>query len=50
MPKKPVPKQDLRLKTFIKAGGRKDAETDFNQLLKRAVKPKEASKSADKTK
>lgn len=37
--KKPKPK-DTELKAFIKSGGCTGAEADFNQLLKRAVKPK----------
>lgn len=40
MPKKKPAKQDTSLKAFIKSGGRKGAETDFNTILKRAVKPK----------
>lgn len=40
MPKKKPTKQDNALKAFIKSGGRKGAEDDFNTILKRAVKPK----------
>ncbi len=50
MPKKKIIKQDVELKAFIKAGGRKGAESDFNELLKRAAKPKKDNKSVDKTK
>ena len=47
--KKPKP-QDNELKAFIKAGGRIGAEADLNQILKRAVRPKKASKQTYKSK
>jgi hypothetical protein len=52
MPKKKLPQQDSNLKAFIKSGGRKNAETDFNEILKRAVKPKtnKATSNSSKTK
>lgn len=50
MPNKKISEKDVQLKAFIKAGGRKGAEADFNEILKRATKPKKASKPADKSK
>ena len=47
--KKPKP-QDTELNAFIKSGGRTGVEPDFNQILKRAVKPKKAAKPTDKNK
>lgn len=41
--KKPKPK-DSELKAFIKAGGRKGVEADFNELLKKASKPNKKTK------
>ncbi|HUD06119.1 MAG TPA: hypothetical protein VMR18_04375 [Candidatus Saccharimonadales bacterium] len=40
MLKKKPSQKDIELKEFIKAGGRKGAKVDFNEILKRAVKPK----------
>lgn len=39
MPNKKLPSKDQDLKDFIKSGGRKGAEADFNAILKKAVKP-----------
>jgi hypothetical protein len=50
MPKKKLSKNDVALKAFIKSGGRDNAETDFNEILKRAVKHKRDSKPTKKTK
>jgi hypothetical protein len=50
MPDKKSKPKDTELKAFIKSGGRSGAEADFNQILKRAVKPKKASKPTDKSK
>lgn len=44
MPKKKNVPQDTKLKAFIKTGGRKGVEADFNQILKRATKPKRQAK------
>lgn len=44
MPKKKPLAGDQPLQDFIKAGGRSHAEADFNDILKRAIKPK-ATKS-----
>jgi hypothetical protein len=49
MPKKKKLSKDKPLQEFIKAGGRTGAETDFNAILKRAIKPKKASKPNAKT-
>lgn len=38
MPSKKRPAKDKRLQEFLKAGGRNNAETDFNAILKRAAK------------
>lgn len=43
MNKKPSKAQDAELKTFIKAGGRSNAEADFNNILKSAAQPKKQS-------
>lgn len=43
--KKSKPK-DTELKAFIKSGGRTGAETNFNQILKRAVKPSKPAKKS----
>lgn len=40
MPNKKPLLKDKSLKDFLKSGGRKGAETDFNNILKKAVKPK----------
>jgi hypothetical protein len=37
MPKKKPLKKDTELKEFIKFAGRMNAESDFNELLKRAT-------------
>jgi hypothetical protein len=50
MPKKKTIKKDTELKDFIKSGGRKNAETDFNEILKKASKPKKHTKPKEKTK
>ncbi len=50
MPKKKTIKKDAELKYFIKAGGRKNAETDFNEILKKASKPKKDTKPKDRNK
>ena len=52
MPKNNTPKKDTELKDFIKSGGRKNAEADFNDILKRAVKPamNKTSSNSSKTK
>ena len=39
MPNKKLSSKDQELKDFIKAGGRKGAEANFNAILKKAVKP-----------
>jgi hypothetical protein len=39
MPKNKTPKTDNKLKAFLKGGGRKNAEADFDTILKKAVKP-----------
>ncbi|HEY1645778.1 MAG TPA: hypothetical protein VGF75_05415 [Candidatus Saccharimonadales bacterium] len=49
MPNKKIQAKDIKLKAFLKDGGRKGAESDFNTILKRAVKPK-VNKPADKPK
>jgi len=41
-------KQDTKLKAFIKSGGRKNADADFDTILKQAVKPKIIKKSSSK--
>ena len=35
----PKPKSDQQLEEFIKAGGRPNAEADFNRILQKAVPP-----------
>ncbi|MCA9342913.1 hypothetical protein KC950_02790 [Candidatus Saccharibacteria bacterium] len=40
MPKKKPLTKDKSLKDFLKSGGRNNAESDFDMLLKKAVKPK----------
>jgi hypothetical protein len=50
MVKKTRPKRDIKLKNFIKTGGRQGAETDFDEILKLAVKPKKYSKPVNKSK
>ncbi|HUD10347.1 MAG TPA: hypothetical protein VMR28_01595 [Candidatus Saccharimonadales bacterium] len=50
MPKKKPSKKDNELKEFIKSGGRKGAEADFNEILKKAATPKKSTKPKDKTK
>lgn len=39
MQKKKRPAKDKELTDFLKAGGRKDAEADFDAILKKAVQP-----------
>jgi hypothetical protein len=39
MPNKKLSPKDEQLKAALAAGGRKGAETDFNTILKRAIKP-----------
>ncbi|HUD07030.1 MAG TPA: hypothetical protein VMR34_04025 [Candidatus Saccharimonadales bacterium] len=46
MPNKKTQKKDSKLKAFIKSGGRKDAEAAFDEILKRATKPKIKNKSS----
>jgi len=48
MPKKNTHKKDTDLKSFIKSGGRKNAEADFDTILKQAVKPRTIKKSSSK--
>jgi hypothetical protein len=50
MPNKKTPKRDTMLKAFIKSGGRKNAEADFNDILKRAAKPKSDKTSSNSSK
>lgn len=50
MSKKKKLAKDQPLKDFIKSGGRKGAEADFNKILKRATKPKKANMPAAKSK
>lgn len=44
MPNKKRPAKDTQLQEFLKAGGRSGAETDFDAILKRAVKPAQSKK------
>jgi len=43
--KKKRPQKDEKLQIFLKSGGRKGAEVDFNEILKRATKPTKGSKT-----
>jgi hypothetical protein len=44
MPNKKRLARDKQLQEFLKAGGRSDAEVDFDTILKRAAKPERPKK------
>ena len=48
MPQKKTLAKDKPLKDFLKSGGRKGTESDFNSILRKAVKPNKSIKTTFK--